>query len=216
MLEEITKLMEDFDAFDDITDATVQQALRDYPVRMIPTKWVLVSKIREDILGQVVAERKKARLVACEATDRFTVRNTWSPTITIDSVRLLLALAARYCCRILCLDVSSAYLRGKPRGPEDDLVFLRLPPGLDRLFELFANPRFSYSMGPARKFWRLKANLYGCQDAGARFYQLFRDWLLEIGYAQCSVDPCVFYLHRGPPHNDFSLQGAFVDDAKVI
>jgi hypothetical protein len=87
MLEEITKLMEVFDAFDDVTDDDVRQALRDHPgrVRIIPTKWVLVSKIREDIFGSIIAERKEARLVACEATDRFTVLNTWSPTIMIDS-----------------------------------------------------------------------------------------------------------------------------------
>jgi hypothetical protein len=59
----------------------------------------------------------------------------------------------------------------------------------------------------------LRRKLVGLQDAGAVFYTLARDWLLNLGFTQSTVDPCIFVLRRGAPHNDFTVQGLYVDDS---
>ena len=69
LLEEITKLME---MLHDVTDNHVRQAIRDRPNAHNPRE---MGPIREDFFGQIIAERKKARLVAREAADRFPVLN---------------------------------------------------------------------------------------------------------------------------------------------
>jgi hypothetical protein len=133
----------------------------------------------------------------------------------MESIRLIFIIAALNSCEVVSLDVKGAYLRGTRRSApgqaEPDEVFLRLPQGLDLLG---ADPRFRYRDDNGDPLlWRCDANLYGLQDAGAVFYALARDWLLEIGFTQSTVDPCIFVLRRGAPHNDFTVQGLYVDDS---
>ena len=105
-----------------------------------------------EYLANGAFNRLKARLVACEAVGRFNVDNKWSPTITMDSVRLIFVIAALNQCELLSLDVSGAYLRGKRRSSFAP-VFLRLPPGLDDLRAIYtevgprSRSRFSFFQG---------------------------------------------------------------------
>ena len=84
--------------------------------------WVLCEKFHAD--GSF--NRTKARLVACENNSKYTVPDTWSPTVALSSVRLILDIAAHYGAHLLELDVSGAYLLGKRSSRSR--VFLRLPP----------------------------------------------------------------------------------------
>ena len=147
-------------------------------------------------------------MVACEAVGRFTVEDKWSPTIGMDSTRLLFVIAASYKCSVMSLDVSGAYLRGKRRGKNK--VYLRLPPGLELLSALDNDPRLRYSADGEPLLWRCDRNLYGLQDAGAIFWELARDWLLSLGFVQSTIDPCIFSLRRD---GDFVIQGLYVDDS---
>jgi hypothetical protein len=67
--------------------------------------------------------------------------------------------------------------------------------------------------------WRCDGNLYGLQDAGAVFWCLARDWLLSLNkidgitVTQSCVDPCIFSIQRETPHNDWTVQGLYVDDS---
>ena len=113
---------------------------------------------------------------------------------------------------------SGAYLRGKRRG--DSTVYLRLPPGLERLRTLHDHPLFQYhDHNGEALFWRCDGNLYGLQDAGAVYWCLARDWLLSLNdldgvtVTQSCVDPCIFAIRRAAPHNDWSIQGLYVDDS---
>ena len=42
-------------------------------------------------------------------------------------------------------------------------------------------------------------NLYGTQQAGRIFWQFMRGFLLEIGFVQSDVEPCLFYLFWDVP-----------------
>jgi len=210
MLDELLQLFDVFHAFTPVTLAEAQAAKAFNPdTRFIPTKWVWVSKF----LASGDFNRLKARLVACEAVGRFLVDNKWSPTIAMDSPRLIFVIAAINQCEVLSLDVSGAYLRGKRRSTAAP-VFLRLPPGLDALRHLSNDKRFRYhSDSDEPLLWRCDANLYGLQDAGAVWWAEARDWLLGLGFVQSSVDPCIFCKRRPSPHNDFCLLWLYVDDS---
>jgi hypothetical protein len=91
MLDELLQLFDVFHAFTPVTLAEAQAAKASNPdTRFIPTKWVWVTKF----LASGDFNRLKARLVACEAVGRFLVDNKWSPTIAMDSARLIFVVAA--------------------------------------------------------------------------------------------------------------------------
>ena len=224
MLDELIQLIDTFSAFTPVLARDVKQEQRnDDKIRVIPTKWVWLTKF----LATGDFNRLKARMVACEAVGRFMVDNKWSPTIGMDSARLIFVLAALNECELLSLDVSGAYLRGKRRADSAN-VYLRLPQGLE---DVLAHPDCPPSLQQFRTrdrdgqpyLWRCDANLYGLQDAGAVWWACARDWLLSLGFKQSTVDPCVFSLHRSnnlptPEHHgpiqppDFCIIGLYVDD----
>ena len=61
----------------------------------------------------------------------------------------------------------------------DTEIFSRLPPGCRRL---------------SGKVVRLKKTLYGLEQSGRSTYKLLSSTLVECGFEQCLVDPCVFLL----------------------
>jgi len=208
MLDELLQLFDTFHTFSPVLLSEVREQQKLHPnTRVIPTKWVWVTKH----LASGVFNRHKARLVACEAVARYNVENKWSPTIAMDSARLIFVIAAINQCEVLSLDVSGAYLRGRRRANADP-VFLRLPPGLDALRKLTGDTRLNYQTNSGEPlFWRCDANLYGLQDAGAIWWTLARDWLIGLGFKQSTVDPCVFSLWR--TEGDFCVIGLYVDDS---
>ncbi len=150
--------------------------------------------------------------MACEAVGRYTVENKWSPTISMDSARLIFVIAAINKCEVLSLDVSGAYLRGR-RRPGAPPVFLRLPPGLEALYRACSDSRLRYRDENGHPlFWRCDANLYGLQDAGAIFWEMARDWLIGLGFKQSTVDPCVFSYWCAST-GGFIVIGLYVDDS---
>ena len=82
-------------------------------------------KVKRDELGAIV--KHKARLVARGFVQRegINFEEVFAPVAHMESVRLLLALAAAKVCRVHHLDVKSAFLNGELAKT----VFVRLPPG---------------------------------------------------------------------------------------
>ncbi len=93
----------------------------------IPMKWVFTVK-RHASTG--LYNRHKARLVAAQSIVRYSV--LWSPTLSLDTMRLILVLACLHDADISALDVSGAYLSGK-LDPDDPPIFPMKPSGLDQL-----------------------------------------------------------------------------------
>ena len=131
-LDELDNLIQKFNIVETATFQDIDRLRRaGLPFRIVPTKWVFKSKK----LATGEFNRRKTRLVACEAVSRFpNVPNTWSPTIALDTLRFVIIVALLTDSKMLSLDISAAYLRGKP-DPEEEPVFLRLPPGLDDMHE---------------------------------------------------------------------------------
>ena len=91
--------------------------------RPISLKWVY--KVKRDEQGAIV--KHKARLVARGFVQREGIdfEEVFAPVARMESVRLLLALAAAKDWRVHHLDVKSVFLNGKLA----ETVFVRQPPG---------------------------------------------------------------------------------------
>ena len=77
----------------------------------INVKWIFKTKLNES--GQI--EKYEARLVAKGYAQRFDIDYTevFAPVARLDTVRVLLALAAKGTWDVFQLDVKSAFLHGK-------------------------------------------------------------------------------------------------------
>jgi hypothetical protein len=142
---------------------------------------------------------------------------TFSPTVRGEQVRLLIALGAQLYGRQLRKagrihdvtvigvsnvlgigDVKDAYLHS---ALDEDNVLTELPPG--SVSERSAPPGFKVL---ARQ---LKAHP-GLRQAGRAWYRTVRAKLLERGYVQSLVAPCIF--NRDLANDGFLSIGIFVDD----
>ena len=91
--------------------------------RPISLKWVY--KVKRDEHGAIV--KHKARLVARGFVQREVIdfEEAFAPVARMESVHLLLALAAAKDWRVHHLDVKSAFLNGELA----EMIFIRQPPG---------------------------------------------------------------------------------------
>ena len=132
-------------------------------------KWVY--KVKQDELGAIV--KHKARLV----TRRFVQREgidfeeVFVLVTRMESVCLLLALAAAKDWRVHHLDVKSAFHNGELA----EIVFIRQPPG-------FA------VKGEKHRVLRLRKALYGLRQAP----QAWNATLGELGFQRCATEHALY------------------------
>ena len=97
--------------------------------RVMGTKWVF--KIKVDAMN--IFERYKARIVAQGFSQiaGLDFNETWAPVVRIESVRVLLALAALFDLWIIHIDAKTAFLNGN----SDVELYVRQPEGfVDRRY----------------------------------------------------------------------------------
>jgi len=232
MYDEVYQIMDEFGTVEHATVDDIAALRADgRTVRVVPSKGVFERKYMSDSDGSL--HRHKYRWCACEAVGRYFVEDTYSPAVSIESIRLLFVLAAVHGMDLCNLDVHGAYLCGE-RSDDEDVVFIRMPPGMDEVQEEYKlrhggtadpddpaktvggtpDPRLDYTDARGRpKFYRVVRNLHGLQSAGMVFYRLAKAWLLELGFQATSVDPCVFYRRTG---DGVAIIGLYVDDLLVL
>jgi hypothetical protein len=157
-----------------------------------------VFKVKTDDTGAV--SKFKARLVArgflqTKGVDYF---ENFSPTLRADSLRYLIATAARLGMKAIHLDVETAFLNGKL----SEEIYMEIPEGwegLDRKTQVFL----------------LLKSIYGLKQASRIWNELFTEEIKGLGYIQSAADPCIFikYDNNGNP---IAFIGIFVDDCIVI
>ena len=143
---------------------------------VIDGKWVFKWKVDSD--GFIT--RAKARLVAkgfrqVEGVDYF---ETFAPTPSSATIRLVSAFACQEDVDLLHFDVDQAFVRSKL----DEEVWFRLPKGCGKL---------------TGKIVRLNMSLYGLKQASRQWNKTLVARLMEIGFEQCPVDPCLLRLVVG-------------------
>jgi hypothetical protein len=156
---------------------------------IISCKWVFLVKYGTD--GR--PERFKARLVARGFTQQFGVdyEDTFAPVIRFDSLRVLLALAAKFGWIIHMMDAQNAYLNSEL----DKEIYMEVPEGVDHL--------------PGQVCELLKS-LYGLKQSANLWNKKITKTLRSLGFEQTLADASVFIHPRG------IIIALYVDDMLVL
>ncbi|CAI7879177.1 unnamed protein product [Closterium sp. NIES-54] len=119
----------------------------------------------------------KARYVAQGFKQRQGVDYFWtfSPTPKMNTLRVLLHVAAQRDYELHSLDFSTAFLQGSLH----EEIWLRPPPGFTGSF-------------PAGTQWSLRWPVYGPRQAPREWHDILRTTLAALGFAPSTADPSLF------------------------
>ena len=162
--------------------------------KTVGSTWVF--KLKRNADGSIA--RYKARLCAqgFSQIEGLHYSQTYSNTVSRETFRILLAMAARLGLKLTGADVKTAYLY----APIDPGLFLamRLPPG----FEEIGSDGYP-------KVGRLLRSIYGLKQSAARWEARLSKLLLSHGFTRCEIDPCLYRLVR---NGACLFMAVYVDD----
>ncbi|MBW0527669.1 hypothetical protein O181_067384 [Austropuccinia psidii MF-1] len=152
--------------------------------------WIFTKKI-DNLLGQV---RYKARYVARGNKQCYDkeYRETFAPTATFSTLRLLLTWAAKHNWLVHSFDFTAAYLN----APMDMEVWIKLPDGMNV---------------PPNMGCQLKKALYGTRQAGRCWWEHLGGRLKALGFSKSAFDNSVYFNFRNN-----AMTWIHVDDGVVI
>ncbi|KAE8731219.1 Detected protein of unknown function [Hibiscus syriacus] len=158
--------------------------------RSIGSKWVFTIKYHTD--GSV--ERYKARLVARGFTQTYGLdyKETFAPVAKLNTVRVLLSLAANLDCTLRQFDVKNAFLNGEL----EEEVFMEVPLGFDELKK-------------DGRVCKLKKSIYGLKQSPRAWFERFTRAMKQHGYTQAQSDHIMFYKHN---NGKIAILIVYVDD----
>ena len=153
-------------------------------------KWLFTIKYNAD--GSI--ERLKARLVAKGFTQSYGIdyQETFAPVAKLNTIRILISLAANQDWQLHQLDIKNAFLNGEL----EEEVYMELPPGLET---------------PAnyRKVCKLEKSLYGLKQSPRAWFDKFTK-TVQHGYSQCQTDHILFV--KFSTENRIAILIVYVDD----
>ena len=159
----------------------------------IGVKWVYRTKLNAD--GTV--NKYKARLVVKGYAQVFGVdfSETFAPVARLDTIRMLLALAAQKRWKIYQLDVKSAFLNGYLQ----EEIYVEQPEG----FQV---------KGQEEKVYLLKKALYGLKQAPRAWYSRIDEHLQSLGFVK---SPSEATLYVKETDANLMVVSVYVDDLLV-
>nr|KYP37079.1 Retrovirus-related Pol polyprotein from transposon TNT 1-94 [Cajanus cajan] len=155
--------------------------------------WEIIDKPRDKKNGPI--ERYKARLVAKGYTQTYGIdyEETFAPVAKMNTVRVVLTLAAHFGWDLHRLDVKNVFLHGNL----EEEVYMETPPG----FEV-QNER--------NKVCLLKKALYGLKQSPRAWFGRFTKAMVSLGYRQSQGDHTLFIKHSST--GKLTLLLVYVDD----
>ncbi|KAM1763339.1 hypothetical protein ACFX11_002688 [Malus domestica] len=162
--------------------------------KSVGCKWVYTVKYKAD--GTV--DRFKARLVAKGYTQKYGIdyTDTFASVAKINTVRVLLSLAANLDWPLQQFDVKNAFLH----GDLTEEIYMDLPPG--------CNDSDIWK----RKVCRLKKSLYGLKQSPRAWFGRFTKSMKAFGYRQSNWDHTLFVKRQNGRVTVFIV---YVDDMVV-
>lgn len=156
-------------------------------------KWVF--KIKNENRGN--SELYKARLCGqgFSQVEGIDYDEIFSPVVRFESVRILLAIAAKDDLKALQFDVSTAYLNSDLK----ENIYMRIPDGLE-----VNNPNLVLKLNKA---------IYGLKQAGRCWNEKFDTFIKRLGFTQCNADKCVYI---GDFENNKVYLALYVDDGLLL
>lgn len=160
----------------------------------IGNKWVYTLKTDKD--GNIT--KYKARLVAKGFTQREGIdySDTFAPVVRYESIRVLLALAAKNDLEMAKFDVKTAFLNG---DIEEDLYMIQ--------------PQGFVSEEHPDLVCRLKRSLYGLKQSPRCWNSKFVNFLRSFNFEPIQSDNCVFI---GNDDQEKVYLGLYVDDGLLL
>ena len=157
--------------------------------KAIGLKWVF--KLKKDPDGKIV--KHKARLVAkgYAQVQGVDFDEVFVPVARIETVRVLLALAARGGWEVHHMDVKSAFLNGDLA----ESVYVKQPPG--------------FVVGTGDKVLKLRKALYGLRQAPRAWNSKLDKELIALGFTKSKLEHAVY---RRGNQESFLIVGVYVDD----
>lgn len=157
---------------------------------IIGVKWVYKVKVNEDGSFQ----RNKARLVAKGYTQQpgIDYDETFSPVSRLDTIRMLIALAAQKGWLLYQLDIKSAFLNGELTNE----IYVEQPQGF--VIE-----------GAEDKVYRLKKALYGLKQASRAWYSQIDAYFIEHGFERSKSESTLYVKTQG---TSTLIVALYVDD----
>ena len=118
-------------------------------------------------------DKLKLRIVVrVDLQNKGMVRDTWSPTASMRTLKYFLAYAAKHKARVYQLDFIGAFLQAKVKSR----FFVKLDM---RYADYF--PEYAKYFGRALK---LLKSMYGMTNSGKLFADELTEWLIEEGFIQ--------------------------------
>lgn len=157
--------------------------------KAIGLKWVF--KLKKNPDGKIV--KHKARLVAkgYAQVQGVDFEEVFAPVARIETVRVLLALAAKGGWEVHHMDVKSAFLN----GDLTESVYVKQPP--------------SFVVGKGDKVLKLRKALYGLRQAPIAWNAKLNQELIALGFVKSRMDHAVY---RRSNKGSFLNVGVYVDD----
>ena len=161
--------------------------------KAIGLKWVF--KIKRNADGSI--NKFKARLVAKGYVQQYGVdfEEVFAPVARLETIRLLISLAATNGWEIHHLDVKTAFLHGELK----EIVYVSQPEGFEK-------------KGYEKKVYRLNKALYGLRQAPRAWNNKLNQILMELGFSKCTKEPSVY---RKTVKGDLLVVAVYVDDLFV-
>ena len=162
--------------------------------RAIGLKWVF--KLKRDERGDIV--KHKARLVAKGYVQRQGIdfEEVFAPVARMESVRLVLAVAAHNGWLVHHMDVKSAFLNGELA----EEVYVTQPPGFS-------------AEGKEHMVLKLNKALYGLRQAPRAWNAKLDTSLTELGFRRCKSEHGLYTRVRGGSR---LVVGVYVDDLLIV
>ena len=162
--------------------------------RVVGCKWVFTLKYKPD--GTI--ERHKVRLVAKGFTQTYGIdyEETFAPVAKMNTVRVLISMAANYDWRLHQLDVKNAFLH----GTLEEEVYMSAPPGFEEKFG-------------RGKVCRLRKALYGLKQSPRAWFERFTKAVRKQEFVQSQADHTMFY--KKGKEGKITILIVYVDDIVI-
>ena len=159
-------------------------------VKPIGVKWIFKTKFNEH--GQI--EKYKARIVAKGYAQQYGINyiEVFAPVARLDTIRVLLAVAAQRSWEEFQLDVKSAFLHGELQ----EEVYVQQPVGFIK-------------KGRENHVYRLKKALYGLMQAPQTWYSKIEAYFAREKFVRCSSEHTLF---TKKVHDNVLIVSLYVDD----